>query len=148
MNTLTRLCRRHKTVFWGSEYFVTPRLVDWIHGDGLQVIRFTPLATRPDYYVVRIDSKIDLDNCGKGPCFCDEVLDDLQDEIENQFLPHREEWTNEKGRTYVKHWPFPAFDGSCGTAWCGLATLKQADRRTDHRIRQDLNRAGARPKPH
>jgi len=60
--------RRRKTKFWGRHYFITPRLVDWVHGDGLQLIYFTPLNTRPNYYVVRIDSKVSLDNSDEPRC--------------------------------------------------------------------------------
>lgn len=70
--------------FWGRNYIITPRLVEWVHGDGLQVIYFQPLNTRPNYYVARIDSKVSLDNSDE-PCFADEVLEDLYTAIEEQF---------------------------------------------------------------
>jgi hypothetical protein len=95
---LPHLCRRHKSSLWGQDYIITPRLVDWIHGDGLQVIWFEPMDTRPNYYVARIDSKICVDNCGKPPVFCDEVYDDLCMKIEDQYGRSWERWEADNGR--------------------------------------------------
>lgn len=59
---LASLTQTRSVRFWGREYTVTPLLVTRVLGDGGQVIAFQPLATRPDYYVVRVDSSWDLDN--------------------------------------------------------------------------------------
>lgn len=116
--------RRHKTYFWGCSYIVTPRLVEWIHGDGLQLIYFMPLNTRPNYYVVRIDSKINLSNYGEEPCFADEVLDELYLQIEEQFGASYEEWDHPNGRTYHRHNYWPALSEDSGSCWGLLARIK------------------------
>jgi hypothetical protein len=108
--------RRHKTHFWGRDYIITPRLVEWVHGDGLQVIYFMPLNTRPNYYVVRIDSKVSLDNCDDGG-FHDTVLDDLYEHIEEEYGVSSEEWTSNNGRTYQRHNPWPALSDDSGSCW-------------------------------
>lgn len=46
--------------FWGSDHEVTPVLVSEVHGDGLQIVYLEPLFTRPNYYILRIDSSVDL----------------------------------------------------------------------------------------
>ena len=135
MHKLTQLCQRHKTRFWGSDYFVTPRLVDWIHGDGLQVIQLVALNSRPNYYLARIDSTVELDGN-----FCDVLLDDLIDAIEEQYGPDYEEWEADNGRTYRRHHPFPAASFDSGSCWDRLTTLKGPDRRTERRVRQDIRR--------
>jgi hypothetical protein len=117
-----RELKRHRTRFWGRNYVITPRLVDWIHGDGLQLIYFMPLNTRPNYYVARIDSKISLDNCDE-PSFVDEVLDDLCDKIEDQFGRSYEEWEHDNGRTYTRHNYWPALSEDSGSCWGLLAKL-------------------------
>lgn len=141
MKPLTRLCRRHKTSLWGQPHFVTPRLVDWIHGDGLKVIYLTPLATRPDYYLVRIDSKVEMSNHAKGAVFADVVLPSLYEEIESEFLNRIDEYEHDNGRTYTKHHCWPALDDSCGCAWGVIETLSIPDRRPERRVRADIKRA-------
>lgn len=113
---------------------VTPRLVDWIHGDGLQVIAFYAMNTRPNYYVARIDSKLSLDNSGDHP-FCDEVLDDLYIEIEDQFGRAHYEYEADNGRTYRVHDPFPALSDDSGSCWDHMCDLKQPDKRSESDVR-------------
>lgn len=45
--------------FWGTEYEITPLLIDEIFGDGLKLLAVTPLFTRPNFYVVRVDSALE-----------------------------------------------------------------------------------------
>lgn len=47
---------------WGRPHKVTPRLVGKVLGDGKQLIWFAPIMSRPNWYVVRIDSGWSLDN--------------------------------------------------------------------------------------
>lgn len=47
---------------WGQPHDIKPCLIEKIHGDGLQLVALTPIDTRPNYYVLRIDSSIDLDD--------------------------------------------------------------------------------------
>lgn len=112
--------RRHKVRFWGRDYFVTPRLVEWAHGDGLQVIYLMPLNTRPNYYVLRVDSKLDL----SSDEFRDLLDVEIYSAIEDEYLPAHEEWTADNGRTYRRHNYFPALDEECGSSWGQLCVLK------------------------
>lgn len=102
------------TVMWGRSSTVHPRLVDAIFGRGDRLIRLAPMLTRPNYYVVRVDSAWGLGDGLRphldgiyaeirdqfGRCGCEECRDDDGDESE---WDHREKW------------PVPCFDG--GTEW-------------------------------
>src|SRR5690242_2426593 len=115
--SLESLTRRRKVRVWGRIYFITPRLVDRIWGDGKQIIWFSPLNTRPNYYVACIPSGLSL-NSLDDPCFADEVLDELYEAIEEQFGEAYETWTSDKnGREYTRHNPFPALSDDCGSEW-------------------------------
>lgn len=57
---LERETKPQNVRFWGSDYTVTPALVTEVHGDGSQIVYLEPLFTRPNYYILRIDSSIDL----------------------------------------------------------------------------------------
>jgi hypothetical protein len=72
--------RKYRTTFWGGKYLVRPKLVPEAFGDGKQLICMTPLNTRPHYYVVRVDSKCDMDSDE----FYDQ-LDGIYDAIDEAF---------------------------------------------------------------
>ena len=112
---LKHLTRTRIVSFWGSRYRITPILVDKIFGDGEKVIHLTPLATRPNYYIIRVDSKWDCDNSGEE-AICDH-LEELYEAIEEEYGTHIDTWYHENGRTYTKHWPFPALNADCGASW-------------------------------
>ena len=48
--------------FWGQKHTITPALVSELHGDGLQVVWLSSIDTRPFYWVLRIDSSVDIEN--------------------------------------------------------------------------------------
>lgn len=50
----------YETTFWGEKYIVTPKVV-FGSGDALQFVAVQPLDTRPQWYVVRIDSSVDIE---------------------------------------------------------------------------------------
>lgn len=51
-----------ETTFWGQKTTITPALVDEVNGDGLQIVYLSSIYTRPNYYILKIDSSIILDN--------------------------------------------------------------------------------------
>lgn len=65
---------------WGKKYKVTPCLVDQVWGDGKQFIWLAPILIRPNFYVVRIDSKTGTEG-DDWP----EVLEEIYDAIDDQF---------------------------------------------------------------
>lgn len=98
--------RRQAASLWGKKHFVTPRLCFTVFGDGRKLIFLTPMSTRPNWYVIRIDSKWSLDNHESD----DELLpprdwtDDVIDALEEQFGTG--EKLNGNGETYRDAW-FP-----------------------------------------
>lgn len=50
------MTKPHKLTFWGKEYDITPAKVNQVLGDGKKILWFEPLNTRPDYYIIRVDS--------------------------------------------------------------------------------------------
>lgn len=102
--------RRQRATLWGKVYYVTPRLVTEVFGDGRQLIWLAPLATRPNWYVVRIDSRWKLSNHETGDLLHDH-LDDIYNSIEAEFD------VSNSGDVDSVTRPWPAFDHSCGCGW-------------------------------
>ena len=105
-----RIERRTTTRFWGRRRFVTPRIVPFIWGDGKQWIYLSPINQRPNYYVVRIDSRVDLSNYATANAFIDTCLDSVLEEIGIYFGERYE------GDSRA-HWP--ELDYTMGCEWGG-----------------------------
>lgn len=134
--TLEPLIRRRKVRFWGASFMVTPRLLDHVEGNGLLVIFVTPMDTRPNYYVLRVDS-----GWAAGDLNDDDwrdYMDEVYEYLEDGFGPAEEEWTHDNGRTYTRHNDWPAFNDSSGTSWGILGKLEKEDRRPESEIRQAM----------
>lgn len=94
--------------FWGEDYVIVPRLVSRVFGNGRRLIHITPLNTRPNYYVVRVDSRwVNLDGDGFRD-FIEEVYEAIEDEFGAVDYDDDESY------------PWPAFDGDVGVCWGGL----------------------------
>jgi len=52
--------RKRKTTFWAQEYEIEPVISETILGDGLQLAYIGTIDQRPNYWLIRIDSKTDL----------------------------------------------------------------------------------------
>ena len=105
--------------FWGRRYRVAPCLVGTIFGDGKQIVWFEPLATRPDYYVVRVDSTWNVVNHEVNP-LCGH-LEEIYQAIETEFGLAVDTWEHNSGRQYTKHNSFPALHWDCGVSWGNFA---------------------------
>ena len=101
--------RPHTDTLWGIEKTLTPRLVDAVLGDGQQLIYFTPIMTRPNFFVVRIGSDYTLSNWEYGEVETDEWVERVWDEIADQF-------TEPDSDGYS----WPAVDPSDGCSWGAL----------------------------
>lgn len=117
-----RVERRYRTSFWGQHYFITPRLCSTIFGDGKQWVFIQPLNTRPNYYVVRVDSLLDLDVGlpGPAPDIRDllEIEGGILDAIEEDYGAHDDDWEDpDQPSEDDKIRPFPALDDSVGVSW-------------------------------
>ncbi len=104
-----------KTVtLWGKPYHDhTPALVDHIHGDGGCLMWIEPLATRPDYYIMRVDESVR------------QMIEDADDEIHDLVDIELLEYIDDEFGHYIEedddgneiHELFPALDDSCGFSW-------------------------------
>ena len=104
-----------KTVkHWGQPVHThTPVLINATHGDGQCLIYFVPLGTRPDYYIIRVDSAVKKMIEDDGDEICDFMEEVIHSMIVNEFG-----WIYEEdcdGELIER--PFPAFDISCGSDW-------------------------------
>ena len=54
--------KEYLATLWSDNINIKPEIIAETQGDGLQVVYLEPLDTRPNYYVLRIDSSIDIDN--------------------------------------------------------------------------------------
>jgi hypothetical protein len=92
-------------VFWGEEHHVVPMPVDTVIGDGERLLWFTPWATRPNYYVIRVDSDMDADDT--------EEIDTVITAIEGEYGCADDGYEDGEGEPL----PWPALDLSCGYSW-------------------------------
>lgn len=77
-----RFTRPRKVHFWGNEHNITPTVAKEYCGDGRQLLWFQPLNTRPDYYLIRIDSSWTVDSSDEWYKRLDEdILEALIDEF-------------------------------------------------------------------
>jgi hypothetical protein len=119
-HVLREVVEYERTVhWWGFDYRITPRLVSTKLGDGLGLIHFTPLNTRPNYYMVRVDSSL-VDDGHDGDVglnsdhFYDDVLPDIYEAIEEDF--GRADWPCEEDENAEPD-PFPALNDDVGSCW-------------------------------
>lgn len=106
--------RRRKVNFWGSDYFIQPRVVSRVFGDGARVIYYTPLNTRPSYYVVLVDSTWAVSYSDADAAdYVGEHIEEISEAIEEDFGPA--EWKDDRGR--IHHDPFPALNDETGVSW-------------------------------
>ena len=91
---------------WGKDYIITPVLLDKVFGDGKQTIELSPMNTRPDYYVARIDSSVDISDNDDTINYL-ELEDGVIDNIQSVY-----------GVGSGDGDPFPALDLDCGYGWC------------------------------
>jgi hypothetical protein len=97
---------RSRASLWGGVLWVRPVYLQERLGDGRQLIWLEPILTRPDFYVLWIDSGWSMRNSDENP-FCDH-LHEVQAIID-------EEWGSFRQR--------PSPDLSDGSAW-GKASVK------------------------
>lgn len=82
-----------KVEWWGQTYTVTPAVATSHCGDGRLLLGFQPANTRPNYYLIRVDSAF------AGHDDIDEVIDALIDDFheQEQEREHLEEDLREQG---------------------------------------------------
>lgn len=122
--------------WWGYDYKVTPRFVLETLGNGRRLLWVQPLNTRPNYYVIRVDSSWVGDEMYEH---IEEVYDAIEDqygekEQEREFLAEdlREkgieptgENTDLDGNEDRLGWPVLSLDSGCAWSDEELPKLKR-----------------------
>jgi hypothetical protein len=90
--------------FWGKKRKITPVLLDKKFGDGKKLIYLSTMNSRPDYYLVRVDSK--TDSVSDNDDF-ENLLDEIFEEIRDKYGPYDDD----------EEIIFPALDTEGGYNW-------------------------------
>ena len=110
---LQAACAEHRVEFWGKSYVVRPVPVSAYFGDGGRLLGLAPVNSRPQFYIVRIDSGWDDLN---SDAFRDS-LDEVYEAMEDEYGCARYE--TDSGTECIDPWP--AFDYGDGTVWWHVA---------------------------
>lgn len=121
-------CKPYQTRWWGIRRLVTPQLVRQPFGDGRVLLALQPMDTRPNYYLLRIDSAWTQGNADE----IYEHLDEFYEAIEDEFGPcqcaecrygRRDENRDEE------ELPWPAPRLCLGASWWWVTNPAQEARR-------------------
>ncbi len=109
---LRKLIERPERVqFWGSWYTVTPRLISRIFGDGKLLMCVSPLATRPNRFVVRVDSSTPDPRDPFPATGQVSLLEDIMCAAEEEYGDYNDEDITDEERM------FPIVDWGVGCSW-------------------------------
>ena len=107
--------RKRKNTFWEDEYEIEPVISETILGDGLQLTYVGTIYQRPNYWLIRIDSKTDLSS--------DEFdIEELIDILEDEFGRHPEgligkdefEQCKADGESWIENYDtFEEYESAC-----------------------------------
>ena len=119
--------------FWGSDHTVQPAVVTTELGDGNHIIYFTPLNTRPWFYVVFIDSAWDFDSDDWWDIHLDQVYDAIEDEFgrncDEDYERCKAEFADGEscGRHHEDDVWFPVLSADCGCSWGTCVNLAKGE---------------------
>lgn len=103
--------RPERCTFWGQPHTITPRLIAEVFGDGRQLVCITPIASRPNYFVVRVDSTVTNIGYTDSPSGYSSIIEDIMLAQEDEYGDFRDEDLTED----EKH--FPIVDWGIGYLW-------------------------------
>jgi len=101
---------------WGEDCTVTPAVCEAHHGDGRLLLMFVPLSTRPNYYLIRVDS-----------AFFDAEYDNIDDVIELLIEEFGEKESERDCLAKRLGWPVLSLDSGC--VWDKVADLGKRAKR-------------------
>jgi hypothetical protein len=140
--------RPERCTFWGEQYTITPRLIAKVFGDGTRLMCVKPMATRPNYFVVRVDgSTFDLRDPQPGNAVS--LLEDIMCESEEEYGYFGDEDDLDEDGDDPR--PFPVTDWGIGCSWgkpfpiadwkpTRISTIRTGRQRTRARWRQQGRR--------
>lgn len=132
------------TRWWGADVICDPRFVEEALGDGNVLLAFTPLDTRPNHYLIRIDSRWHLSGCRcEGECPDDlfEHLEEIYQAIEEQY--GNACWAQEEDKEAEQD-TWPALSEDNGSCWCVVDAKCYLQRPKPQRTRPRNYRARAK----
>ena len=106
------ITRRQWARLWGQKSMIRPVFIETALGNGDQLVAIVPLNTRPNYYLIRVDSKWSLRNTDDGDCLY-EHIEEIEEAIEDEC--GRKYETNDDGDEVEMPWP--ALDCDSGVSW-------------------------------
>ncbi len=114
---LARFCGKHTAELWGQPFKAEPVLLQKQWGDGCQIVALRPIAVRRSWYVIAIDSLMEL-----GSDEWRDLLDsDIYEELEDQFgRVCKEDQENEE---FDCHAAWPMVNHDYGHEWWWIGTL-------------------------
>jgi len=100
-----------KDELWGEYHDVSPQLLPTIHGDGKRLLYITPTMTRPNNYLMRVDSNLNIDSREDYEFFTgNEFLDEVVEEIMDEF--GLDMYEDENDEECYREWPAYNAEGS------------------------------------
>ena len=109
--TIAWLERKQVAYLWGQKHFIKPVFIKKALGKGDLLLAVTPLNTRPNYYLIRIDSrwmkKDDTETIY-------DHLDDIENAIEDECGCR--DYEDDEGKEQLAEWP--ALNLNAGISWC------------------------------
>lgn len=76
---------RRTVLHWGLEHEVTPVMISTGFGDAKQLLAFSTVNSRPKYYLILIDSKVDVETNAIYADFDDEFPNCIYSAIADEF---------------------------------------------------------------
>lgn len=118
--------------FWGRRHKCKPVFIHAIFGDGGQLLAVQPLNTRPQYYLVRVDSRWHTNGYEDGEVIHDHI-DDIYEAIEEQVGRGGQLDADESPTGRARYADWPALNDDCGSCWWNATYLLES--RTRQRLR-------------
>jgi hypothetical protein len=102
---------------------VEPVFVERALGDGKKLLAVMPLETRPNYYLIRVDSTWNDSNGGGSTLIC-EHLDEILEAIRAQ-CGSANQGQRKNGNGNGRHNSWPALSYSSGVSWFAPSDLPE-----------------------
>lgn len=95
---------------WGQPHRIEPVLINKHLGNGDLLLGLSPLNTRPNYYLIRIDSSwLDKENTDIIYDHLEDIYEAIEDECGRKYF------TDDNDEEQTAEWP--SLDLDCGCSW-------------------------------
>ena|ERR1700722_7896139 len=119
--TIAWLERRQAAYLWGQKHFIKPVFIRTALGEGDLLLAVTPLNTRPNYYLIRVDASwLKKDDTETIYDHLDEIEETIEDQVGSR------DYEDDDGNERLAEWP--ALNIHAGVSWCPSNDLLKAFR--------------------